>query len=91
MSERTELASVFHSVCARMWMIRACLWCLQSERGETPRHCNSSASNGIQLMSKLIEGLTRAGADKAALLVRVCMYTVAMLSVCVHVCVVGLH
>lgn len=35
--------------------------------GETSWHRNSSRSNGIQLMTKLIEGLTPAGADKAAL------------------------
>lgn len=34
--------------------------------GEMSQHCNSSGSNGIHLMTKLIEGLTPAGADKAA-------------------------
>lgn len=37
--------------------------------GVTAWHCNSSGSNGIQLMTKLIEGLTPAVPDKAALCV----------------------
>lgn len=42
--------------------------------GETSWHCNSSGSNGIQLMTKLIEGLTPAVSDKAALFVCVSVF-----------------
>lgn len=52
--------------------------------GETSWHCNGSGSNGIQLMTKLTEGLTPAGADKAAL--SLCIYSICIL-VCLRVCV----
>lgn len=52
--------------------------------GETSWHCNGSGSNGIQLMTKLIEGLTPVGADKAAL--SLCVY-IQYLHFSVFVCV----
>lgn len=48
--------------------------------GETSWHCNSSGSNGIQLMTKLIEGLTPAVSDKAALFVCACVCLCVLVS-----------
>lgn len=72
--ERTELASVLCSVCDCMrvcaCLYNTCVLAVSSIReGETSWHRNSSGSNGIRLMTKLIEGLTRTGTDKAALFV----------------------
>lgn len=51
--------------------------------GETSWHCNSSGSNRIQLMTKLIEGLTPASPDKAALL---CVCTSVSVLVFMRMC-----
>lgn len=57
--------------------------------GETPGHCYGSGSNGIRLMTKLIEGLTPAGTDKASSV----YYCICIFVFCVsiYVCVLGLH
>ncbi len=74
-------------VCERDREHNTCVLVVSSIReGETSWHCNSSGSNGIQLMTKLIEGLTPAGADKAAL--SLCIYCMCIL---VCLCVVRLH
>lgn len=59
--------------------------------GETSWLRNSSRSNGIQLMTKLIEGLTRAVSDKVALFVSVhadiyAISVLAPLCVCARAC-----
>lgn len=49
--------------------------------GEPSWHCNSNGSNAIQLMTKLIEVLTPAVSDKAALFV--CVGVSVPMRVCV--------
>lgn len=69
-------------VCVRERYMRV-LAVASMHEGETSWHCNSSGSNRIQLMTKLIEGLTPAVPDKAALLC-VCVYVHQCFSVYVH-------
>lgn len=77
--EKTELASVCkaqHNTCV--------LAASSTSEGETSWLCNSSGSNGIRLMAKLIEGLKPVGADKASLFF-LCIYFISI-SVPLRVC-----
>lgn len=68
--------------CVCVCELHTCVVAVSSiHEGETSWHCYSSGSNGIQLMTELIEGLTPAAADKTAMCVCafLCVYSVSAL------------
>lgn len=68
----------------RLRPLYICVGSVLHPGGITLLHCSGNGSNGIELMTKLIEGLMPVGNDKVVL--SPCVHTVGVL-----LCVAGLH